>query len=248
MKRGTYIGGSMAADLLGHGYRTIERAVWALVREEEGTLPMVGDIARGVTMEPVIAAFLAERGEHEYPCSFVRHPELPFVGGTPDMYLGDAVVEIKAPRPTTLARILRDGLPKPWIYQLQHYLMITGRPRGLLAVWSFDHWEPYEWEFEADAALHRLMERQYTAVWDAVQRLRRGESAPLPDPVPIEGDVDEIDRLAAAHLTASEEVLRADRVKKEAAAKLRALLSVGSYETQHHRITVGARRLVIKPR
>jgi hypothetical protein len=83
-----------------------------------------------------------------------------------------------------MEHIYKQGVPEVYIYQVQHYLMITGLKWGYFAFWDYDRWEPYKFRIKADPSLHTEMLRRYKIFWDSVQngrqRVANGEQVKAP--------------------------------------------------------------------
>jgi len=93
----------------------------------------------------------------------------PFLGGHPDD-IGDEVVwEYKAPTMYNFDRILREGLPKSWLLQVQHYMFLTGRKKGCVALWDYNNWRVKLFWVDADPEMEDLMRRCYTWFWGTVE-------------------------------------------------------------------------------
>jgi hypothetical protein len=108
-----------------------ERLTGRLVEDDHQN----ADMRRGVEMEPEArAAYEARTGELVTECGFLSHIEH-MAGCSPDGVMGDfdGGVELKAPRPATHFRYLREGkVPAEHVPQLLHTLWVTGA-----AFWDF---------------------------------------------------------------------------------------------------------------
>jgi predicted phage-related endonuclease len=92
----------------------------------------------------------------------------PYIGGHPDG-LGDEILwEFKVPTSYKLERVIKDGMPDSWYYQILHYMMISGLKRGCLAMWSWDRWEPYLIWVEPDPFIYAVMREEYERFWNYV--------------------------------------------------------------------------------
>ena len=67
--------------------------------------------------------------------TFVRHPDVEWLGASPDRFLGDAsLVEIKCPSTMThLGRVMTGAIPAQYQRQMDVQLLCTGRRRCLFA-------------------------------------------------------------------------------------------------------------------
>lgn len=103
----------------------------------------------GKDVEPAaVAAYQAETGEIVALCGFVQHPELEFVGASPDFLVGDdGGGEIKSPESSEVhLETLLTGLPSEHLEQIQGGLWVTGRKW-----WDFVSYHP---DFEPDLRLY----------------------------------------------------------------------------------------------
>lgn len=136
MDRRSYIGGSNAAPIMGHGYCTALQ----LLRYKRGELKkppiLLRDIHRGNTMEPIVEKMIRDEHASElnspemfekydaFPDQkmegregekqiFVRDEDMPFVGGHPDGIEPGVLWEIKCPRMTKVGRIENSEVEYP---------------------------------------------------------------------------------------------------------------------------------------
>jgi putative phage-type endonuclease len=145
--------GSMVGAILGLDPNcTREEAMRRMVRSYQG-MPseFKGNIATqwGVTHEDEAReAFEYDQGRAVKPASFVVHPDLPWIGASPDGLVGDsALIEIKCPFG------LRDKLPpvpfktveeQPHYHaQMQIQMFVTGRPHCY-----FWQWTPHDYNLD----------------------------------------------------------------------------------------------------
>ena len=150
--RQEYIGGADAAAVLGlSNYPdSTRRTVWRhKVYPVEDIDPLESHhLDRGIYMEGVAQEKIqsgewgdtldpnAKPGEHH------RHDEYDFIGGTPDMETGDAVYEIKAPSTYRLKEYKKDGIPRHYWAQGQHYRMLRQKPVIFVFV-DYNGWDVY---------------------------------------------------------------------------------------------------------
>ena len=140
------IGGNAAAAIMGKGYISPAQ-LWdrmhAVIREKQlpPPLPVNDDMRRGLVLEPYARHKL---GQH-YGCTAEPHRQdrfrvsaaLPFAHALPDGTITqDRPIELKVPRPGTVARALQTGLPERWRLQAVHTMAVIGgvdwMPVGLL--------------------------------------------------------------------------------------------------------------------
>lgn len=94
----------------------------------------------GQDVEPAaVAAYQAETGEIVQMSGFVVHPDLPYVGASPDFLVGsDGGGEIKSPESSEVhLETLLTGLPSEHVEQIQGGLWVTGRQW-----WDFVSYHP----------------------------------------------------------------------------------------------------------
>ena len=91
---------------------------------------------------------------------FMLHPDIPFLGASPDGLVGqDGLIEIKCPTPATQIKYIRAGVvPEEYRPQILLQLIVTGRrwcdfvsfdPRARAARFFCVRWEPTEEEKQA---------------------------------------------------------------------------------------------------
>lgn len=131
----------------------------------------------GTEMEPAaIAAYEARTGSMVEESGFVRHPDYPFAGASPDLLVGRlGGGEAKCPMSITVHAItLRDGLPPEHIEQIQGGLWVTGR-----MWWDFISYNPlfppgldlYVQRIERDERVIERIKNDVLTAWDEVQEL-----------------------------------------------------------------------------
>jgi len=140
------IGGNAAACIMGKGY--ISKAqLWdrmhALLVEKRDPEPMPinDDMRRGLVLEPYARTLLAKhydcKVDHHPQTKFVMSEEIPWGHALPDGTMPVArPIELKSPRPGTVAKALLHGLPERWRIQASHTMLfypdITWMPVALL--------------------------------------------------------------------------------------------------------------------
>ncbi len=74
-------------------------------------------------------AYWIKTGEVPELAGFIRHPDVPFLGASPDGLIGDdGLIEIKCPDPDTHMMYLMDGVPpEKYRPQMLLQLIVTGR-------------------------------------------------------------------------------------------------------------------------
>lgn len=129
----------------------------------------------GHEMEPeAIAEYERLTGRLVEQVGFMRHPDHPFIGASPDLLVGaDGGGEVKCPLSITVhAATLRRGLPKEHIEQIQGGLWVTRRQW-----WDFISYHPafpahlrlYVQRVERDDAYIQQIESDCLSAWEEVQ-------------------------------------------------------------------------------
>jgi len=135
MDRGTYVGGTVVAALLGaSGWNDAAGVLYELIAAYHGiyvptTDPKSNrDMLRGHLLEPVVVELIRleyddsiRQTSEENP---ITHPKSSFVGGHPDA-IGRRVYEIKCPRAVV------SSVKPEWFWQLAHYVNLL-RQNGLI--------------------------------------------------------------------------------------------------------------------
>lgn len=136
--RATYIGGSDAAAVAGVGLWGSPYSVW-LSKVDPGEPSEPSERMRwGSLLEETIGKEWARQNgiTNLRRGRFQRHLAVPYIGGHPD-FTGDhptdgkIVIEVKA---SDRASDWEDEVPIQYFLQVQHYLLVTGRPFGYLVV------------------------------------------------------------------------------------------------------------------
>lgn len=122
------------------------------------------------------AAYETEFGVLVQACGFIRHPEFPFIGASPDFLVGeDGGGEIKSPMSIVVhAETLRNGLPDEHIEQIQGGLWVTHRQW-----WDFVSFHPafppgldlYVQRVERDNDKINQIRSCCLSAWDEVQQI-----------------------------------------------------------------------------
>lgn len=84
----------------------------------------------GTEQEPhARAAYSAKTGELVEEVGFIPHHNIPGSGASPDGFVGDAIVEFKAPNTAThLEYVLAGKPPEKYVTQMQWQMAVTGAP------------------------------------------------------------------------------------------------------------------------
>ena len=188
MDRRTYIGGSDAAAIMGMTpYDSVlQRFNYKIGRSRDGFDPDAMHIMRGNIMEPIIMAYLDHRSldginkrsdweKYHNPTDMSTIYQQIFVydsklkaGGHTDGIDDRYVYEAKAPAMRNLRMQRQHGVNSYWLVQLQHYMMITGHEKGMLAIWDYDNWSPWCIIVNSDPKVVREMRKRYKSFWKCV--------------------------------------------------------------------------------
>jgi hypothetical protein len=261
--RADYIGGSDSGAIFGlNGYRprawVVRQKVLGAVGEwEERDLSGNPHIQRGNQMEPLIHEWVRENLDptvnaphvfEELDCSeedpspdagqIFLYDEGGRLGGHPDGVSDHTVHEYKATTTRSLERIFRAGAHDKHLLQTHHYMMLTGRERGMLHYWNYNSWKPLTFELAARPDLYGRMRSEYAKVWEEVDKavteklsgtveeeMNYGEGAPAGLQLgPLAGrapdDAEEIEQMARKYEDAKSRQYDAKDERKELKARL----------------------------
>lgn len=140
---------SLAAACLGLVKGYSRQKAWRVATGRQ-TEPMNDDMRRGIEHEAdAVYAWECSTGMLAQPTGFWIHPELTWLGASPDGLVGaDGVLDVKCPRK------LPDELPPKYRVQLAVQMCVTGRTVGHFGAWV-DGQEPFvdsvQWDPIADS-------------------------------------------------------------------------------------------------
>lgn len=210
------IGGSSAAAALGKARFRTRQQLWDTMHRVivEGILPPPirenDDMRRGNVFEraarDLMADTLGVSIESHDQCRFMFNTDLyPWAHALPDGWIGDHPVELKVPRPQTIAKCNGEGLIEEWWIQAQHTLAVVGAK--IMFIGLLDPMSGLIHRFDVRAEppfIERIMvaERAFYASIIANQRPDAVDEGPPPDPsadIPIlQGE--EIESLCRAYI------------------------------------------------
>lgn len=157
--RVNFIGGSDAAAVLGLSRWKTPIQVWALktglLPEEDKTDSLPIEI--GNELEDVVARLFTRRtGKTVHRVNeTVFHPKYPFLGANLDRRVvgEDAILEVKTASGWKAREWEGQDIPQEYIIQVLHYLAVTGKDRGYIAVLIGGN-QDFQWKVvERDEAL-----------------------------------------------------------------------------------------------
>lgn len=93
----------------------------------------------------------------------------PYLCGHIDGVSDDCIYEMKAPRIHNIKRMDNEGVKREYLYQCQFYMMITGKPRGVVAIWDYDSWTPMLFPVRRDPDIQREMRAVTRNFWEALE-------------------------------------------------------------------------------
>lgn len=227
-KRG--IGGSEAAAICGVSpYRT-PLQVWEDKRGLTGTQEDNPAMFWGRTLEPIIRQKYSDETGREVllPTEILTRPEYPFMLGNIDGFTKEPrLVEIKtAGYPTGWGEPGTDEIPLPYIFQVQHYMIITRIPVADIPVLIGGR-DFRIYTVEADAELQQMIIEKEAEFWQLV------ETGVPPAPVNYEDVVRLYRKSEAKQITATEEI--EDRLEELKRAR-RFITTYEEQETQLKKI------------
>lgn len=221
-RRGMLTGSNIGAALGVNPWKTPEDLIRQMVRDCHGApSEFTGNMATeyGNDHEPLaVMEYMGKTGNHPEECGFYVHPEHPWLGASPDAFVGDdRLLEVKCPfglrnkNPPEF----KSAADQPHYYaQMQIELACTGRK-----VCDF-----YQWAPKGDS----LEEIEYSPEWFA-ENLPRLEAfynwylSELDNPAHLEDKAKEINTLKAGKLL--EEYDRAKATIDDAEARKKEILA-----------------------
>lgn len=165
------IGGTDSPIILGVAKHKRLIDLWAekrgLIPEEEQMSP---HILRGRYLEDIVSKIYEEQLGRKLRRKnrLIFHKKYNFLVGRIDRETKDSIVEIKCPSLPVFLKIKRLGPVPEHVVQLQHYLLITGKQWGSLAVFSAEKWELLNFDIEADKEIQQAIIDRGKWFWDLV--------------------------------------------------------------------------------
>jgi hypothetical protein len=170
-------------------------AVWARLMDEleaeieRGTSdngqPSTGAMQHGIDQEDAAIALyemIYTDCEPVERCGFLVHPDIDYIGASPDFLQSDNVGECKCPFNSIYHEQTRTyGMPAEHIPQVQTQMFVTGKPQAVFL--SYDpRAEPsrqlYRQIIPADPAYHKRIRDRCAEFWAIFQRGERPEAVP----------------------------------------------------------------------
>lgn len=170
-RRRSGIGGSDAAAILGVSPWASALSVWSDKRGLSASTEPSERMLWGTRLEDAVRAGYAEdTGRKVQRVGFRRHKDIPWLIGHPDGDAGDRLLEIKVTGQTW------DEVPAHYYAQVQHYMMLVGKPLCDLAA-LVNGRELRIDTIEADPEFQGAMVEELASFWEQV----RSGIPPLPD-------------------------------------------------------------------
>lgn len=166
------LGGSDIAAIMGLDHFRDQHDVWRskvepAVDDDDGEL---GPRARGRYLEPVIRQLygaITGRRVTEVQQRIVD-PDISFLHANLDAEVegpaGLGLLEAKAPGLNRFSQMKREGVPREYFIQIQHYLGVTGREFAAFAALNAERWDLLHFDVERDDVVITET-RKFAAFW-----------------------------------------------------------------------------------
>lgn len=128
-------------------------------------------IKRGKALEPIIRDKVNEMlGTNFQPQCFSRKSQ-PHLRASLDGFDldKDILLEIKAPAEKMFEKMLKEGVPKYYYYQIQYQLLVSGGEYALYAFYNESRPDPYLITIENDIELQFEIEKRCKLFWEAIE-------------------------------------------------------------------------------
>lgn len=182
--RRTGIGGSDVAGILGLSKWKTPYSVWLDKTGQAAEIEDNAPMKWGRALEPVIRQEYAEATGRVVlqPADMLRHPVHSFMVANLDGMTEDRrVVEIKTARtPMGWGEAGSDQVPQDYLFQVQHYMAVTGFEVADIAV-LIGGSDFRLYEIPADAELQAMMIEAEAEFWQRVQRMEPPEQVTFAD-------------------------------------------------------------------
>lgn len=239
--RRTGIGGSDVAGILGLSKWKTPYSVWLDKTGQGVEIEDNAPMKWGRALEPVIRQEYAEATGRVVlqPADMLRHPVHSFMVANLDGMTEDRrVVEIKTARAATgWGESGSDQVPQDYLFQVQHYMAVTGFEVADIAV-LIGGSDFRLYEVPADAELQGMMIEAEAEFWRRVQNMDPPEPVTLAEAMAKYGRASRADRVMAdQNVMAAVDMLRIVRDKRaaldadEEAAKAVILRTLGECDT-----------------
>ena len=168
------IGGSDSACVMGaNKYKSaVELWLEKIGRKEPVDLSENEFVKWGKILEPVVAKeFEVMTGKKVRRNNFVLyHPTIPYLSANLDREVvgEDAILEIKTTNAYNWKEWENEEIPAEYLFQVQHYLIVTGKPKGYIAVLIGGNKMVYK-EIQRDEELIEMMLKKYAKFWECVE-------------------------------------------------------------------------------
>jgi putative phage-type endonuclease len=176
-----------------------------LWKEKRGVVnpkPATPAMLRGTMLESVAAElYMSRTGRKTRRVNkHLRHKEYDWMLGNIDREIvgkhpndGAGVLEVKCPGLRVFSKCKREGCPDYYQLQIQHYLAVTGRKWGALAIFSAELWELVYFDVERDDDIIGHIYEKDSEFWrlvvNGVQPPDYADMTAAPELPAIQGDV-----------------------------------------------------------
>lgn len=184
MKRYNFIGGSDAPDIFNLAPYGCQRRCWYEKTGQAPDFPLQENfhMRRGVILEPLVKKLYKQKTKRTLTTlPMIAYEKYPFIAGHVDAIIkkDNAPLEIKCPSLQNLKKIQREGIPKSYILQLQHYIGLTNADYGSYAIFNVDA-DLLKFDVPRDQRLISEIVEAEVEFWEKVQSLL------IPDKLPVD--------------------------------------------------------------
>lgn len=263
------LGGSDSPVVLGVSPFKTQQDLWAekrgLVLDVEPTPAM----KRGTVLEPLVADMYSEATGRKVRRvnQILQHKEYDFMLANIDREIVGAglpgVLEIKCPGLKVFSECKRQGVPDYYQIQLQHYMAVTGRQWGALAVFNAERWELVFFDVKRDEEIINMIVVKDAEFWQMVlnNEIPALTDTPIIDLPPVGGgELVTLDtpewKTAIMKLNQAQELRKeVDEFEKEAKEEIQAIMTANEarviegadariyWKPQPGRVTIDGKRL-----
>jgi putative phage-type endonuclease len=220
--------------------------LWKEKRGLAESKPATPAMLRGAMLEKVAAElYMTRTGRKTRRINkHLRHKQYDWMLGNIDREIvgkhpndGPGVLEVKCPGLRVFAKCKREGCPDYYQLQIQHYLAVTGREWGALAIFSAELWELVYFDVERDEDIIGHIYEKDAEFWrlvvDGIQPPDDTGTDMLPELPAIQGDVtfarietDEFEQAVRDYWEARNIVAEASELQESAEERIQNFMSL----------------------
>ena len=181
MDRTKGLGGTDSPVVMGVSPWTTKMDLWM---EKRGLLepePETPAMRRGKALEPLIADIYQQKTgrrllnitDKDEPWT---HPEFPFITAHPDFEISTigtpdppGILEIKCLGLRSFSKVKREGIPLPYLIQLQHYLSFPEYSWGAFAIFNAELWDLVHFDVQRDTEMIKNIIEMDRDFWTLVE-------------------------------------------------------------------------------